>query len=554
MVKVLRRVHRRLKQYPLTLLAILLWFAFFFQSWGHMFTQNEQGIFVGHPFVWADWSMHLAQINWFAEQSPADWLNCQPTYACARFNYPFITNLISGILLRAHTSLSLSLLFPSILFSVIGTLLLAKLYALVLRKDLSTALALCIALASGGLGVFIALGSSLLHHPLEITNWTAFTQLSAQGIEFANIFLAMFLPQRAFLLGFALAPIALIAVWNTFMHKSLTRTSWIAFTVTMALLPLSHSHSFLAVGWITFFLAGWQTLQTPSNRLIVVTRWLQLGIPTLILFGLIYYFFLRSPDITSSFVQIHFGWMAEAGLWNWLKFWALNWGFFGLLAIPGTALLKKNKHSSFPWIMSGWGLFVLANVFQLQPQIWDNSKMLAWAYIMLTPAVVFALLKIKDNLRIGGPIAALFLFCTIASGFIDLIRMQYIWSQPIEMFSSEQLQLTEYIRNNTPLESIFLTSEYPANPVTLAGRAIVMGYPGWAFSHGLPHTQRSADIRSMYHFPGIQPSLFSSYGIRYVLVGIHESSYQPDTAFFKQNFSAVFSNSAGTLYDLSRPL
>lgn len=553
MDNVLRKSLLRLKQYPLTILVSFIWLVFFAQSWMYIFTQNERGMFVGHPFVWADWSMHIAHINWFAEQSPERWLKCQPTYACARFNYPFLTNLISGLLLRAESSLAFSILVPSIVFSTVGSLLLTKLYSLLLRKDVLIALALIIALASGGLGVFLAIGASLLHQPLEITNWTAFSQLPTVGIEFANIFLAMFLPQRSFLLGLGLALVALIAVWNTFISKSLTPVSWIAYTATMTILPLSHSHSFLAVGWITLFLAVWQTLQSQPNKRSTAERWLKFGMPALIFFGCTYYFFLQSSDISSSFVTIHVGWMAEPGFWNWLKFWILNWGTFGILAILGTVLLRKKSHACFPWVMAGWSLFALANVFQLQPQIWDNSKAFAWAYLILAPAAAFALLWIKNIRIIGGALAAFLFFFTIATGFTDLLRMQRIWSQPIEIFSSEQLQLAEFIRINTPPQSIFLTSEYPANPVTLAGRAIVMGYPGWAFSHGLPHSQRSADIQAMYQFPHVEPGLFSKYGIRYVLIGIHETSYQPNSAFFEQNFAAVFSNPAGTLYDLNTP-
>lgn len=541
------------KQQPLTALAVLVWLCFFIIVWSNMFTQTEQGIFVGHPFVWADWSMHLAHINWFSEQAPERWLSCQPTYACARFNYPFMTNLISGLLLRANTSLTFSILLPSLVFSVIGTLFLAKLYTTVVRKDLPVALALLIALASGGMGVFLAFGAALIKQPLEITSWTAFTQLSSAGIEFTNIFLAMLLPQRAFLLGLGIALAALIQVWKTYLHKTLSRSSWIVFSISMGILPFAHSHSFLVVGWITIFLALWQTVQTHPHTASTAWRWGKLGLPSLFFFGLIYHFFLQSPDVVPSFATFHLGWMAKPGVLNWLQFWFLNWGVFGLLAIIGTLLFKKEGHPAFSWSIAGWSLFLVANVFQLQPQIWDNSKVFAWAYILLAPTAAFALLRIKTIRWIGGVLAALLFFCTIASGLTDLLRMQHIWSQPIELASMEQLQLTKFIRQNTPAESIFLTAEYPANPITLAGRAIVMGYPGWAFSHGLPHVQRSKDIREMYQSPRANRSLFSTYQIRYVFLGLHEASYQPETAFFEQNFTAIFSNSAGTLYDLTQP-
>ena len=111
MIEFLRANHKAL------LLLYLTWGLYFFIYWQALFFFNDAGDLVaGWRIIWADWAMHLSQVHAFAYQPFFHVLNNSPIYAGNIIAYPFLTNLISGLMLKSGFSLITAFVVPSIVF------------------------------------------------------------------------------------------------------------------------------------------------------------------------------------------------------------------------------------------------------------------------------------------------------------------------------------------------------------------------------------------------------------------------------------------------------
>jgi hypothetical protein len=69
---------------------------------------------------------------------------------------------------------------------------------------------------------------------------------------------------------------------------------------------------------------------------------------------------------------------------------------------------------------------------------------------------------------------------------------------------------------NTPIDAVFLTVEYPGCPATsIAGRTSLNTFPGWAWTHGVWNAERYEAIQMMW--ASARPELFAQYGTQYAL-------------------------------------
>lgn len=122
-----------------------------------------------------------------------------------------------------------------------------------------------------------------------------------------------------------------------------------------------------------------------------------------------------------------------------------------------------------------------------------------------------------------------------------------------QVYSPNDLAVTEYIRDNTAPDSLFLANSYLWNLVTpTTGRSIVTGTSTFLFFHGIINTERENDVRTMYEQPANHTDLFSKYGINYVLISNAERyNYDIDMDWFIENGSLVFENNAAQIYRMS---
>jgi hypothetical protein len=229
------------------------------------------------------------------------------------------------------------------------------------------------------------------------------------------------------------------------------------------------------------------------------------------------------------------GWMSGSDfpVWFWIKntgaFWPLLLlALLSPLALPGRARLVIAPFSL---------VFLIANLIKFQPWDWDNSKLLVFWYLASAVAVGAMLIRLWRTL--AGALAAVVLWISlVAAGVLSLIQFlppqgpAYVW------FSPEDIQIANEVRNGTAPKAVFVTGEQPNNPIAdLAGRSVLMSYPGWLWSYGINYAQREADLAKIYGGGTQTLALLRRYHIDYVVIGPSErATLNPNLAYFSSNF------------------
>ncbi len=121
----------------------------------------------------------------------------------------------------------------------------------------------------------------------------------------------------------------------------------------------------------------------------------------------------------------------------------------------------------------------------------------------------------------------------------------FIIGHPYGEFNKEDIQVGDWIMNNTPKDAVFLTSDSVTDPVmTLAGRKSFLGYGGWLYTHGLSYSDRTSAVMQMYESddPATTKMLLKADHIDYVMIGpseLNSNTYFVNQTFYDQNLPCV---------------
>jgi hypothetical protein len=297
--------------------------------------------------------------------------------------------------------------------------------------------------------------------------------------------------------------------------------------VLTGLLPLVHSHAFA----VTVAVAAALAVLTRRFRAFAacLACAVVLALPQLV--------WLMSDTAlqTGRFVGWHLGW--DRGTRRPLAFWLDNLGLFiPLLAIAlawgiaGRWLPRRLVVFYVPFAFC----FLVPNVLQLSPWIWDNIKFLVWWHLASAPLVALLLARLW---RMGGgsrAAAAALLVVLTLSGGLDLWRVA---SHSIEhvLYDGAAVAFAHRVRAVTRPGDIVLHAPVYNSEVYLAGRRSVIGYPGHPWSQGLDAGTREEDVRDMYAGNDRPEALLARYRVDYALVGPRELEMRVSLPFFERH-------------------
>ena len=189
-------------------------------------------------------------------------------------------------------------------------------------------------------------------------------------------------------------------------------------------------------------------------------------------------------------------------------------------------------------------LFVMSEFVLFQPNVYDNIKLFFVAFIAMLPAAAQLLTDIYRRLsgiRMRFVLAAAFIAASTISGAITIARECI---SDYEVFSSEHVEAAEFIKENTPEGSVFLTANNHNNaPAALAGRKIVCGSSLYVHFHGLDYQKQETEAILMMAFPKDYVYLYNQYGVDYVYVSSYERGvfhinyqYLPDKSHYLNEY------------------
>jgi len=417
-------------------------------------------------------------------------------------------------------------------------------------------IAVTLTLLGGGLGFWFFFGdaarlgllNALAHIPRTYDRFDP-----PVNIQWYNPILSYYLPQRSFVFGAAIFVTVLLlltpAVQATPMGQwrqtlAEIRRSWrhwsvkstpVAFLTAgglAGLLPLFHVHSLVALGIVTL---GWAILFPRPAWLGFFFAMAVLAVPRLL---------MAVPGDPGAppehqYPQLLIGWLSgkDFPAWFWLKNTGLFWPLLLAALLSPLALRGRARLLLAPFVL----VFLAGNLVKFQPWDWDNTKVLVFWYLGCAVAVGAVLVRFWRAGPLGAVGACVIWLTLTASGVLSMLQFlppqgpSYVW------FSAEEVHLAAAIRSATPPRSIFVTGERPNNPVAdLAGRSVLMSYPGWLWSYGINYQQREADIAQIYLGGAAAVDLLHRYHADYVVVGPDElATWHANLTYFNARFGVV---------------
>lgn len=482
---------------------------------------KDGGLWASHTNVWGDWALHIAMARNFALNPPSVWFSENMFYAGYAQAYPFLANLLPGLLMRASIDVVVAFTVCTVVTSSLAVI---GIYGLLRRCTLSpvqSGLGLSLFLMTGGPGILKFLSDFLVSREWGIwwyppLNYTILTHYEWWE---GNFVVGMWFPQRAFLLGLALSLWSLIIWFGALNPHStgLSRRRRLILAclagLLAGLLPITHAHSFIVAAVVGVAAAWWFRQQWP-----VV---LSYGLSATLLGGLLYTTFIAGKVENPHFMQLRLGWTASS-LSDWLMMWWLLWGLFTPLALWGSwQVFRRNSAGLKTSTTAGWIIFAAVNLMMFQPTAWDNSKLIMWSYLLLIPATITALTWLSRwQGWLGSWLVLGALLLLSGTGGLQLWRYSHTQEGPYELLSASEKQLAEYIHHATTPTSRFLTATQHNHPVSLwAARPLLMSYPAWVSNFGFLSVQRERDIRTMFEDGEAAVPLLRKYQVEYIYIG-----------------------------------
>lgn len=504
----------------------------------HSLPRDNQGnLFTGES-TYGDLPFHLGIISQFANFGKIPPEN--PLYSGQPLAYPYLIDFFTAVLVTTGLTLRDSLIVTGMIFSLSLIFILYEFTYFLTKKSSVACLSIFLFFLHGGLGFYYflrdtGLGKTSFESLLNPAAIKEYSHLFSENIQWSNFLSRMIVPERSLLFGIPLGLIILrmllVKKNNLSLGKDLILTA-----ILLGALPLAHTHTLLVMIPI---LIGISLRELPARPLAKwLAKWSIVVTVSLIVASPGLNEILLHLQSSSQFFKINLWWMSDAR--GPLIFWIKNTGLFiPLLAIP--LFWKRTppdiKFFGFIAII----LFASVNFFQFQPYDWDNIKFLIWFTLFGAILAAITLSAMWHTRVILFRLTAVVITLTlVSSALLSIYRESFV---RYTLFTSSDTRLASWAKTNTPPQAIFLTAPIHNSFVNnLAGRRIVMGYPGMLWVHGIDYSQREKEVKSIYNLlPGFEDLIVRN-NIDYIVKSPYEiNQYQIDQGEFDRRFCLVFS-------------
>lgn len=483
-----------------------------------------------------DLALHLTYIKYLAN-GVALWPD-NPIYVFSKLRYPVGIDLFNALLLLGHIDLIRGLVWVGLLASF------ATCYGFY-RWGGSFAVA-----------AFLFNGGIEGYHFFQ--TWQ-FIDYQGERIAWKSIPLTMFVTQRGLLYAIPAGLLLLIHWRRKFFADSPNESGetrrglvpwWVEWSV-YASMPLFHVHTFIALSIVLGF---WLVAGNAAVRKQVALLLAAAFLPAT---GLIY--LITDHFQAKSILAWAPGWLeSDPGFSNSIAgFWIENFG----LMLPATIILvgfvawrtwqrwqKKELHSlddSLAFVAPALAIFIFAFFVKTAPWSWDNTKLFIWSYFLILPFLWRDLIA-----RWQWPIRAGICFVLFFSGFVTLLGGLKMGDY--EIANRAEVDSVASAVQSLPISQRFAAYPTYNHPLLLAGRKVVLGYPGHLWTQGFDYAAVERELQSlMLGAPGWRERA-RDLGVRYLFWGNEEMrAYPSSTQPWRGTTAVVESGPWGTIYDLT---
>ncbi len=451
-------------------------------------------------FNYGDLPLHITYIRNFAAGTPF-WPE-NPLFTGTRLLYPIGIDVWNAMLLQFGIPLGLGLVATGLVATGLLGLALWRWGA---------ALALLAFLLSGGAG-------------------------DPEGLVWKNLFLALFVTQRGFL--FALpAGLLLLESWRRrFLSDAGTPLpAWVE-GVLWGVLPIFHLHSFVL---LSLLFGLWGLFTRRLSR-----AWISLGIA--VAPATVGVFLVTDSLRAASLVGWEPGWMLGPGE-NVFVSLARNFTLYPfLVALGAWAAWQRRERAALSCLGPALVVFGLLSAFKLQPWAWDNTKLMLWCYLLTLPAIATGLERMPALAR--GAVVSLWLL----PGTVNVADATLNPRHGYAIYDVAEVDaVCDALRPIAVAERIAVFPTFN-HPVALCGHALVAGYAGHLWSHGIDSRRVSERLEVLMNgSPGWEQAA-RDVRARYVFWGPREAAqWRGSDGPWQAQASVVASGTWGRLYDLA---
>ena len=434
----------------------------------NLFKNINGDIYVGSQNVWGDWPLHFTWASYFVYNSFPPKMH--PLLYGHKPIYPWLTDSISAGLIKIGIPFYASFIIPNIIFSFLLIIVLFIFYKKILKSSKLSLLTIFLLLTNGGIG-FIYFFKTLLGNPSYfLFPPHTYSQLSHLGLEFINFTSGLLVPQRAFLFGSLIGLYLIFFIYKLlFGIEKLASKSYLFYLILFFSLPFAHTHAFLStIGISLVWILGFYFKKKNKNKLYIL-----LLIP--ILLSTIGFLFFYKTNETSNYIRLVYGWYCGCHNQNIIIFWFKNWTVVPFIAFISYCK-SKNKLFYLPFLL----LFIFANFIQIQPYLFDNTKLFFFSAVGLYPLVTEFIANIKHKY-----IATLLIIFISLTGVIEVYKMGTDLSKPKLLFTKQEIEQAEWVKSNVPINTVMeIENKHNHYIPCLTGRQVRRGYTGWLENYG----------------------------------------------------------------------
>jgi hypothetical protein len=463
------------------------------------------------PSNYGDLPLHWTYVQYLA--GGAGFWPENPIAVGERLQYPLGVDLLTAFLVRM--GVGLRAVWP--LLGLAG----AAAAALALRRW-GGALAVAGFVFSGGLAGFQLL-------------WTGRLADYQDAVAWKNLYLALFVPQRGFLLAL---PVGLVLLWSwrrRLLRGEVALPAWVE-GVLWGTLPLVHLHSFAFLSAVCAVWAlGGRRLGAAWPSLawaVVPATWAVWQVSDG--FGAV------------SLVGGQPGWVM--GDENPLVFLAVNFGLFLPLALGAFVLAWRGRRRE-ELLVLGPALVVFALLFfvRLAPWAWDNTKVMLWCYLLALPPIeALVLARLRRPWQVVAVVGLLF------SGAVSVTAASVGGGPRLDVLNLHEYDAVCDALASRPLTERVAVAPTFNHPVALCGHPLVMGYAGHLWSHGIDASEVEDRLELVLRGrPGWRDAA-RGVEARLLFWGPREAAAFPDSARpWETELQPLASGSWGSLYVLA---
>jgi len=570
----------------------VFFFGLFWLFFERAMVEMPNGIFTGGSQNLGDLPFHLGAIFSFTDGQNFPPEN--PSYAFAKFSYPFMADLVTASFVALGTKVREAMLVQNVFLAFSLLVILERFTFNLTGSRLAGKIAPVLLFFSGGLG-FLWFFKDFWQQAqgfFDFIRNLPRDYTTGDNFRWGNSLITLFVTQRSLLLGMPLTIIVLQKLWEVFSRdegrgsrdelnyktdprpSSLDPRHCFFLGLLAGTLPLIHVHSlvvlFVVSAFLFFFRSGrWR-------------EWIAFGVGvSVIAIPELIWAMTGSATRLTEFVAWNFGWdlRGENFIWFWLK----NLGIFTPILIFGVYLIlnakthrrrganeedkaqiqtdkRKLKNDIFHFPFSIFHLyfylpfllcFVVANLVKLAPWEWDNIKVLIYWFVGSLPFAAFCLAWLWNKDRTFKVIAVGCLVGLTFSGALDVWR---VVSKQInyKVFDKDAVAVSEQIKQKTAPNALFLNAPTYNSAIVLSGRRSLMRYSGHLSSYGIDYIERETEVKKIYSGDPAAETILKKYGIEYVLISPEEKSNLTVNEEFFRRYSVAAEAGQYRVYQIKK--